>query len=58
MAGRPALAEEYASGARISAEGVDVEEVASIVRDAASARNGWKVVLARCAPTPTSRRGS
>ena len=25
-------------------------EVASIVRAAAAARNGWKIILARCAP--------
>jgi hypothetical protein len=36
---------------RISEERVDTAEVASIVRAAAAARNGWKVILARCAPT-------
>jgi hypothetical protein len=29
--------------------------VASIVAEAASARNGWKVILARCAPTTKPR---
>jgi hypothetical protein len=29
---------------------LDPDEVASIVVEAASARNGWKVILARCAP--------
>jgi hypothetical protein len=29
--------------------------VASIVAEAANARNGWKVILARCAPTTTPR---
>ena len=49
---RLALAEEYGRGVRISEERVDAGEVASIVRAAATAPNGWKVILARCAPTP------
>ena len=49
---RLALAEEYGRGVRISEERVDPGEVASIVRAAAKAPNGWKVILARCAPTP------
>ena len=36
---------------RISEERVDPAEVAGIVAEAAAARNGWKVILARCAPT-------
>ncbi len=52
---RRALATEYASKRRISAEGVDAVEVASIVTEAANARNGWKVILARCAPTKKPR---
>src|ERR1019366_9093551 len=48
---RRALAEEYGQAVRISDERVDTTEVASIVRAAAAARNGWKVILARCAPT-------
>ena len=48
---RRALATEYASKRRISADGVDPVEVANIVTEAANARNGWKVILARCAPT-------
>ena len=48
---RRALAEEYGRALRISEERVDPAEVASIVREAATARNGWKVILARCAPT-------
>ena len=47
---RRALAEEYGRTAQISEERADVAEVASIVREAAAARNGWKVILARCAP--------
>jgi hypothetical protein len=52
---RLALAEEYGSTVRISEERVDAGEVASIVREAAVARNGWKVILARCAPTRAGR---
>ena len=52
---RRALAAEYGSKRRISAERVDPAEVASIVAEAASARNGWKVILARCAPTRKPR---
>jgi hypothetical protein len=52
---RRALATEYGSKRRISAERVDPAEVASIVAEAASARNGWKVILARCAPTTKPR---
>lgn len=47
---RRALSEEYGRTARISEERADVAEVASIVREAAAVRNGWKVILARCAP--------
>ena len=52
---RRALATEYAAKRRISAEGVDAVEVANIVTEAANARNGWKVILARCAPTTKPR---
>jgi len=48
---RLALAEEYDRAVRLSEERVDTGEVASIVREAAAAPNGWKVILARCAPT-------
>ena len=50
LAERRALAEEYGRAVRISEERVDAAEVASIVREAAAARNGWNVILARCAP--------
>lgn len=52
---RRALAVEYGSKRRISAERVDPAEVSSIVADAANARNGWKVILARCAPIARPR---
>lgn len=48
---RVALAEEYGRAVYISEERVDAGEVASIVREAAAVPNGWKVILARCAPT-------
>ena len=52
---RRALAAEYGSE-RWTTEGrVDPDEVASIVAAAASARNGWKVILARCAPIRSPR---
>ena len=50
-AGRQALAEEYERESRISDERIDAKEIAGIVRAAAAARNGWKVILARCSPT-------
>jgi hypothetical protein len=53
---RRALANEYGAKRRISEERVDPDEVASIVAEAAEARNGWKVILARCAPPKTKRR--
>jgi hypothetical protein len=52
---RRALAAEYGAEPRISEERVDPAEVASIVMEAAVARNGWKVILARCAPTTKPR---
>lgn len=48
--GRQALAEEYASEVRIPDERVHPAEAAGIVLEATAARNGWKVILARCAP--------
>ena len=55
FAERRELAVEYGSKKRISAEHVDPAEVASIVTEAANARNGWKVILARCAPIAKPR---
>jgi hypothetical protein len=48
---RRSLAEEYGRTVRISDERVDPADVATIVRDACTSRNGWKLILARCAPT-------
>jgi hypothetical protein len=57
---RRALAEEYGRAVRIADERADAAEVASIVREAAAVRNGWKVILARCAPArrPTVSSGA
>ena len=52
---RRTLAEEYGRAIRISEECVDAAEVASIVQAAAAARNGWKVILLRCAPIERTR---
>jgi hypothetical protein len=56
-AARRELAAEYRATVRLSEERVDPAEVASIVAASASvrARNGWKVILARCAPTTKPR---
>jgi hypothetical protein len=52
---RQALAEEYGRVSRIFDERVEAADVAEILREAAAARNGWKVILARCAPVRRSR---
>lgn len=52
---RRALAEKYGSTVRISEKRVDAAEGANVVTEAAAARNGWKVILARCAPTGRPR---
>jgi hypothetical protein len=52
---RRALAAEYGAEVRISKGRVDPVAVASIVAEAANARNGWKVILGRCAPVRKPR---
>jgi hypothetical protein len=47
---RQKLAEEYGHVASIADGRVDSSEVACILQAAAGARNGWKTILARCAP--------
>jgi hypothetical protein len=47
---RRLLAAEYGAKPRIPDTNVDQDEVAEIVLEAAAARNGWKVILACCAP--------
>lgn len=54
---RPALAAEYAREHRAPAdERVDRDELIDIVCDAVGVHNGWKVILARCAPPPRQNR--
>lgn len=48
---RQALVAEYRAAPRISDDRVEQAEVASILVEAAVARNGWKVILASCAGT-------
>jgi hypothetical protein len=47
---RRAMAEYYARAVRNWEERVDDAEVAEILQAATAARNGWKVILAQCAP--------
>jgi hypothetical protein len=51
---RRRLADEYAATVRIPDRNVDGAEVANIVQSAAAARNGWKGILASCAPKKRS----
>jgi hypothetical protein len=54
---RLAMGQEFAKGAsRFADEDLDAEELADIVREACEARNGWKVILQRCAPAKGTRR--
>jgi hypothetical protein len=53
---RRGLAAEYGSEQRISDASVDPDDIVDIVREAALARNGWKVILGRCAPAPRGGR--
>jgi hypothetical protein len=56
-ADRMAMREEFASHAsRFADESVDPAELADIVGEACEARNGWKVILRRCAATKMNRR--
>lgn len=56
---RRALAAEcHKTAERISDERVEPGEVAGIVTEAANARNGWKVILARCAAVRRQRSGA
>ena len=54
---RRELAEEFAEHFTTGAdERVDPAEVVDIVREASTRRNGWKAILARCAPPKRPRR--
>lgn len=47
---RQTLLAEYAQGPMPADDRLDVEEYLDILREAVAARNGWKRILARCAP--------
>lgn len=51
---RLVLAEAFAEDPCIPETQVEPEEVADIVVEAAGRRNGWKVIVARCAPRRTA----
>ena len=51
-ADRLALVEEHARCSTLPDEVVSLNEYLDILREAALARNGWKRILARCAPPP------
>lgn len=54
LAERVGLVEEYAKHPSTD-EQVDAAEHVDILREAVRARNGWKRILARCAPPPRQR---
>ncbi len=47
---RGSLAEDFSRQVRVTDDRAEAAEVAEIVREASGRRNGWKVILARCAP--------
>ena len=53
---RLALVAEVAQLPPPNSDGVDPEEYLDVLREAAGARNGWKRILARCAPPRRPRR--
>ena len=52
---RGGLVEDLARGAMPDDDSIDPAEYVDILREAAGARNGWKRILARCAPAPRRR---
>lgn len=54
--GREALLAEYAAEFTPTDDRVDPAELIDILAEAVRARNGWKRILARCAPPHTARR--
>jgi hypothetical protein len=56
-ASRMTMADDFTKHAlRLNEETIEPTEVAGIVREACEARNGWKVILGRCAPPKPVRR--
>jgi hypothetical protein len=59
LAERPALGAAFAREHAIPTdERVDRDEFVDIVREACAVRNGWKRILARCAPPPPLTRAA
>lgn len=54
--GRQALLSEYAQGPMPADDRVDASEYLDILSEAVAARNGWKRILARCAPPRQGQR--
>ena len=50
------LLSEHAEGPMPPDERVDEDEYVDILREAVSARNGWKRILDRCSPAKPTRR--
>ena len=55
VADRRNLAEEFAASFAFPDDVVNASKVIEIVREAVSARNGWKVIHGRCAPPKRAR---
>lgn len=53
---RLALGGEYRKDPGISEHHVDLDQLGAIVEEASGARNGWKLIHARCAPARVVRR--
>jgi hypothetical protein len=53
---RAHLIDELAAGSMPDDERVDAAEYLDILREATSARNGWKRILGRCAERPPTSR--
>ncbi len=53
LADRAALADEFGRQVTVADNRVETAEVADILREASGRRNGWKLILARCAPPGT-----
>lgn len=51
----PAMIEEYVQTFAPGDDDVDHDELVDILREAGRARNGWKHILARCAPSRAAR---
>ena len=55
LSARRALVEEYARTIRIFDDRVDEAEVVEVLREAAAARNGWKIILSHCSASASRK---